>query len=332
MDQDNTDTASLISFTTDYSNSTSILPTNNTLEKQNSSGSLKSFNSLSSLNRTNVQQQQFTQSSSSLFLAPISDVLIDSQEPVLMQEMKTAVSTTLSDSQTQTFQQTKKIKIVLGNLQMYAQMENNSDLSAYVKLDQISLDDKVSKPMLENLSSSENSVTTLNHEVLVQFRKKKNDPVLKDGMVDLIIENILLEVDVPSLNGIIDFIDDDGDESEKIKPSLPANIQIRNTKFILNKSVSNKLEKFKNKILIENLYVKKSRLNEIVLNVYQGVNRGRSSFKRSKVPRIKSFDKEMLIVDYEAKVAEKEMIDKVSGCKAEQLASLVFLLRKSKEV
>jgi len=242
-----------------------------------------------------------------------------------------AASTTFSNSQVQTVQQKKKIKIILSNLQAYVQIEANSDVSAYVQLDQISLDNKTSR-VKSKKSAAKKAEVAVNHELLIQFRKKKDDPILSDGMLDLIIEDLLMEVDVPTLNGIIDFIDDDGDESERIKPSLPANIQIQNSQFVLNKCVANQLDKFKNQITIESLCVKKCRLNEIVLNINQDMTSVRPRGGRSKVPRIKSFDKEMLIVDYESKVAEKDLIDKMTGSKADQLASLVFLLRKSKEV
>lgn len=100
-----------------------------------------------------------------------------------------------------------------------------------------------------------------------------------------------------------------------MKHSLPANIVIKNSQFVINKFVSTELEKFKNKITIENLWVKKSSINEVsfVENKFNS--------KRQKQRTYSSNDE----ID--------EMFTKKSIIKSpEQIASLVFLLRKSREV
>lgn len=113
---------------------------------------------------------------------------------------------------------------------------------------------------------------------------------------------------------------------------MPANIFIKNSEFLLNKCLSNKLDKFKKSITIDSLFVKKSPLNEIILTEQLKTKLTNRLPKPNKKSRAKSFDKEELFFDYDTKVAEKDLLDKVDTQKSEQLASLVFLLRKSKEV
>lgn len=100
-----------------------------------------------------------------------------------------------------------------------------------------------------------------------------------------------------------------------MKHSLPANIIIKNSQFVINKCVSIKLEKFKNKITIENLWVQKSSINELLFVE----NKFNSKRQKQRTDSSNNETEEMF--------TEKSIINS-----PEQLASLVFLLRKSREV
>ena len=101
----------------------------------------------------------------------------------------------------------------------------------------------------------------------------------------------------------------------------------------MNKTRKNTLDKFKNSITINDLKVYKSPLNKITITELpksQSKIILRSSNKTQK--RVKSVNKEVVYAECDAKSAERDFLDKVDPYKSEQIASLVNLLRKSKEV
>lgn len=139
----------------------------------------------------------------------------------------------------QTVQQTKKIRIVIGNLQTYAQVNANSDVQAYVQLDHLQLDGKPGKfkpKVATSTDDYQDSNAVSNHEVLVQFKKKKDDPFSKEGLVDVILEDLKLEIDVPTMNGNISY--------NSIFNFLIVSYQFSNGLLILKKSKCVNLTRF----------------------------------------------------------------------------------------
>lgn len=105
------------------------------------------------------------------------------------------------DSHIQTTQQTIKVKIILNCFQSYTQINSNSRIIAMIKAENIELDNK--KSVFMSKKSRNIKETPINQEILIQFRKFKEDPLLKIGLLDLIIEDFVLEFDIPILNGNI---------------------------------------------------------------------------------------------------------------------------------
>ena len=105
-----------------------------------------------------------------------------------------------NDIQVQTTQQTIRLKIVLNNFQSYAQVNANSRIQALLQVDNLELDNRKSIVIAQKLKEK-----LANHEILIQFRKLKEDPMLKDGLLDLIVEDFSMELDVPRLNGNTEY-------------------------------------------------------------------------------------------------------------------------------
>ena len=230
-------------------------------------------------------------------------------------------------TETQTTQPTTLIQIKLKNLQAYAQLNNDSDLYALVSLDEIALNNQVSGFKPKSVQTMEELVGDLSSsQILLQFKKKHDDPACRAGLLDIIVEDFAFEIDVPTLNGIVDFIEDDVDANEQAeKNSLPVNIRIINSQFTL--SADNSPNTLKNNIAINELYVNKLSTNETVIsdffsnfNLREEIDKAVPSSRKK---RVKSISLDNYI--------DLKMMQKCEGPKDEQLASLVYLLRKSKE-
>ena len=230
-------------------------------------------------------------------------------------------------NETQTTQPTTLIQIKLNNLQIYAQLNNDSDLYALVSLDEIALNNKVSSFKPKSIQSIEEMVGDLSSsQILVQFKKKHDDPTCKAGLLDIILENFAFEIDVPTLNGIVDFVEDDLDNNEQAeKNSLPVNIRVINSQFTL--CADNSANALRNKIAIDEIYVNKLSTNETIISDFFSSFSLKEEMAKTVPSARKKRIKSISLDNY----IDLKSLQKCEGPKDEQLASLVYLLRKSKE-
>jgi hypothetical protein len=248
------------------------------------------------------------------------------------------ISCELINQEAQTSQITTVVKIKLQNVQTYVQSNANSDLYALVALSALELNGKTSKFKTKS-EQQEHTVEALSNKqsILIKFKKKQDEPESKEGLLDILLEDFQFEIDEPTLNGLVDFVEDDPEFFDPKKTSIPANICIFNCLFSLSNNLVNE-NLSKKDITISSLFVKKSSTNEILIATnksnknYENIPSLTSKkFSLNKKKRTSSFSNRNLSAYESLKCFEKDLMDKVNSQKSEQLASLVYLLRKSRE-
>jgi hypothetical protein len=243
------------------------------------------------------------------------------------------------------------VKITLTEMRIYAQKESSGSC-ALVDIEQLELHNSKSSAVQTDRAK----------EIYICFVKRADERDANDlddegekwpsselaairelGMAHVSLENIRLEVDVPILNGVLEFLDDNDlfdltADGVNNKPTQPARVLIRDCLFRLNNECAeSKLNKPQD-ILIKHLLVRKLSNNEIRLCVTpsppfpfspslgQTKCPAVSSFeieKRRKTSRLTSIRNDVLLTS----IKNYEM----SQNYANQLASLIQMLRKSKE-
>ena len=113
-------------------------------------------------------------------------------------------SVELVNTSAQTNQQTIKVKITLGNLKTYTQIESNSDIYSLVQVDEVKINNNKGEfkaKVLKNESKSDGDAESDDYKIAIRFRKRKEDADFKAGLVDILIEDFKVEIDVPTMNG-----------------------------------------------------------------------------------------------------------------------------------
>jgi hypothetical protein len=256
-----------------------------------------------------------------------------------------------SSNQTQTNMFSKKVKILLNNLGVYVQ-QSDQGLCVLSTLDDIEMENIKSKfnkveeesEFVLNESKIENSNEKENSEILISFKAVENSQTTKYNQAEILITNFKFEVNIPTLIGVVELIDDD-DFHEPDKPSLPVNVSVKNCKFSLNDNPGEFNKPLH--LSINKLLVNKLSNNEIVLSEmrlapncqiekFLGLTRVTSSSKQSSRTRRKSLTKE-IEYDNQFKIFKTGSILSFSyksihdNTNADQIASLVWLLRQQKE-
>ncbi len=245
----------------------------------------------------------------------------------------------------------KKVKILLNNLGVYVQ-QSDQGLCVLSTLDDIEMENIKSKfnkveeesEFVLNESKIENSNEKENSEILISFKAVENSQTTKYNQAEILITNFKFEVNIPTLIGVVELIDDD-DFHEPDKPSLPVNVSVKNCKFSLNDNPGEFNKPLH--LSINKLLVNKLSNNEIVLSEmrlapncqiekFLGLTRVTSSSKQSSRTRRKSLTKE-IEYDNQFKIFKTGSILSFSyksihdNTNADQIASLVWLLRQQKE-
>ena len=257
-----------------------------------------------------------------------------------------------SSNQTQTNTFSKKVKIVLNNLSVYVQ-QSDQGLCVLSTLDDIEMENIKSKfnkveeesEFVLNERKIENSKEKENSEILICFKAVENSQTKKYNQAEILITNFKFEVNIPTLIGLVELIDDD-DFYEPDKLSLPVNVSVKNCKFSLNDNpgeFNKPLHLSINKLLVNKLSNNEIVLSELSLapnyqiKKFLGLTRVvTSSSIQSSRTRRKSLTKEVEY-DNQFKTFKTGSILSFSyksihdNTNADQIASLVWLLRQQKE-
>jgi hypothetical protein len=234
----------------------------------------------------------------------------------------------------QTVQTTISVKFKLKSLQTYVQMNENGDLFCINKVDEVHLRNMKSKHK-KSQNSGANNCSLIDDavffsqdlsDILIRFKKMEKSSDSKDGLVEVLIEDFFFEIDMPTLAGLIELIDDD-DVGIEMKPEvMPFSLILKNCQFSLNDQINESDELFKNErtlsLTVSHLLVNRLANNELVVSEFS--DHSKSDVFRPRDKRVKSLDKHDCLDLIESQ-------DSSSNNKPMQLASLVFLLRKSKE-
>ena len=315
LEQD--DTSSLISFS--YDTSTTELKKIDSDIKHPSSLSLNSSSSSSIANNAKISSI-----SDKLNLNNISDL----NKQMLSSPSTPLLNTPLivsSESSTQTHQQTMLAKIKLKNILSYIQTDESS-LCVMVQLDGLELHNRQSKTKKsEKISRS---------DILLCFKRQEDNIEAKDGILELIIENLILDIDLPIVVGIGEFVEDNDYSNQPKKATLPVKIIVRNCDFTLLNEPEN-VEKAIN-LSVNKILVHKLPTNELVISEFSVddhcTNKKLKKFNAKKIDYY-SFDlnKGFRTLENDLLMAPTKALKKESYVSPDQLASLVFLLRKSRE-
>ena len=264
---------------------------------------------------------------------------------------------------TQTTMPTKTIKIKLNNLNVYAQ-QSNAGMCVLASLDQIELDnhksnstakknDAANQCMDVMLASDINkSHTDAKKEdafsLVICFKKIDHDLASQDGLAELVIENFQFEVDIPVLIGLLELVDDN-DFYEPHKKTLPVNILLKNSKFCLNDNPGERnkpLHVSINKLLVNKLSNNEIAVSEMSLApdlfkntrsfnlrslvVNKNISRQTSRYRRKSLSKEIEYESQFKLFKQESLLSfsYKSIHDSIN---ADQFASLVYLLRKTKE-
>lgn len=303
LEQD--DASSLVSYSTDLQASTTITPTeipsnNRMLQSASSSSLSKQSNTLS----TNIEVR-----SNSISYVPLPQSV---------------------ENSTQTKPKPFVLKLKMNNLQVYAQ-NAQSNTSAIVTLDQLEINDKKSKFNKKDENDTD--------KILIKYKKLPNDSDSKNGILQLVLENLVLDLEKFVLDGLIEFVDDN-DFYEPNKKTLPVNILVKNSKISIIDYTS-KLQIKNQSLLLNHLLVQKLPNNELVISHLKEnirniefMNLSNSSCLNGGKKR--RFRKNSLMEEIE--YDQMSRMIRTTNYKAEhddkdgsKLASLVYMLRKSKD-
>ncbi len=228
---------------------------------------------------------------------------------------------------TQTSQQTRPITIKLGGINLYAQTLDENAV-ALIKLGHLNISHG-SKIPDEPKKSPDSS------DILVRFKKIANDYVSKNGLVELLLQDFKFDIDLATVNGLVELIDDAADNfilentDSTPKEMLPLDLYLRNCRFQLKDEPTSPIENNPKliDITIEKLNVAKLSSNQIILK--EIVTSQSGTKKRLMKSKSKSIFEEL---DSLIKFQNDFELDKrVSQVKSDKFASLVYMLRKAKE-
>ena len=264
--------------------------------------------------------------------------LINSNKPEISTLTDQLPPKSFNDTICQTIQTTILVKFKLTNLQTYVQINENGDIFSMVKVDQAQLRNMKSKHK-KSQNSEVNNCSLIDDcvflsqelsEILIRFKKIENSLSLKDGLVEVLVEDFFFEIDIPTLTGLIELIDDNDVGIEMKQEVMPFSMIIKNSQFNLNDQINESDELFKNEktlsLSISHLLVNRLANNEIVVS-------GSDFNDQKNYGVFKSRDKKGKSLDQNESLSCLDRVENQdsSSNKAMQLASLVFLLRKSKE-
>ena len=125
------------------------------------------------------------------------------------------------------------VKFKLNNINTFVQVNDNSDMFTLVNLNQIQIRNLKSKfkksnhdfSLFDDESSEEDT-----SEILIRFKKIEESSDCKDGLLEILLEDFSFEMDMPTLTGLIEFIDDDDIGVLVKEETLPFNVNIKNLK------------------------------------------------------------------------------------------------------
>jgi hypothetical protein len=166
-----------------------------------------------------------------------------------------------------------------------------------------------------------------------------NDFATRNGLLEVLLEDFKLDVDVATLAGLGEFLDDTSDNfvmsnidlSPKEVP--PVDVFIRNCRFLLKDDPASPLENNPKLIdlTIERLNVSILPTKQIVLNEMTGVTRKlkqQVDTKKSGKRRSSIFQDLESLIKFQS---EFELNKRVNHVKSDKFASLVYMLRKAKK-
>jgi hypothetical protein len=256
---------------------------------------------------------------------------------------------TFSSNQTQTNMLSKKVKIVINNLNVYAQ-QSDKGLCVLTTLDDLEMENHKSvfkkSEIGEFMSSNKNDeIKSEKCELLICFKASEDAQSNKNNIAEIVISNFQFEVNIPTLVGLVELIDDE-DFYEPEKLSLPVNISLTNCKFSLNDNpgeLNKPIHLSINKLLVNKLPNSEIVISEVSLAPNYQLKKfldmttvGKSSLKQLNKLRRKSLTKE-IEYDNQFKSFKKESILSFSyksihdNTNSDQFASLVYMLRQIKE-
>ncbi len=331
LDQD--DATSLASFSTESSYQTN---NNNSPKEKRSPTDPKHPNIVPNSSSSSSINTKITSISSQVIINDIklqetSNNESKQQEPSLVNNP--TIVKQFQEFECQTVQTTLPVKFKLNNLNTFVQVNDNSDMFALVNLNQIQIRNLKSKfkksnhdfSLFDDESSEEDT-----SEILIRFKRIEESSDCKDGLLEILLEDFSFEMDMSTLTGLIEFIDDDDIGVLVKEETLPFNVNIKNCQFFLNDQINETNEYFKNaktvNLTINNLFVSRLVNNEIKITELNKTNSllKSSNFSINNKKRNRSLKEESLsLLD--------EIENDTNSIKPVQLASLVFQLRKSKE-
>ncbi|CAF0714322.1 unnamed protein product [Brachionus calyciflorus] len=232
-----------------------------------------------------------------------------------------AISNTSQIVQTNSTQ--TKVKLNLKNLNVYLQTINEN-LTVLIDLEQIRIRDR--KSSCKNIEKSQ--------EILAKFKKISDDKDSQNGLVEIFLDNYSLELDIPTLTGIVDLVDDNDDFSNgEKKESIGVRAFVKNCGIKLNDDPFNPFEN-NPKILsvsVEQIQVDKTPDNRLIINEIKLENKFDLDAEKLKSKLtmnhefkfVQESKSDMSCMEFRSKLNLK--ID------SNKFASLVLMLRKQKE-
>lgn len=175
-------------------------------------------------------------------------------------------------------------------------------------------------------------------DIILKYKKISDDPESKDGLVDLKLDSFQFDIDIPTLNGLVDLIDDTDNfivhsTSLTAKEMLLVNVHLRQCRFFLKDHPHSVIEN-NPKVLdlnIERLSLTKLPNNQIVIKEVQMKSSDMGVKKlSSKKPACsdKLFSNLQSLIKFQK---DYEVEKRISNAKSDKYASIVYMLRKAKE-
>lgn len=227
----------------------------------------------------------------------------------------------MSEHDTQTEDGTSKVVVSLSNLSVYVQ-QRDENIIMMSRIDRLGLDKQRSER---------------GGEILIRVRQLPSDPECRDGLADVLLDNVQLKAYMFNVLGLAELVDDDDDVPEsslKRKESMPANIIIKNSRFKLSDDpVYERIDDDPKliPISIERLELKKFSNGAIEI-IHRGDTTGWSGASRNGLLQSQlGFNKEIEFLNqfkYDLTFLEFNSKFKFNSSK---FASLVHLLREAKK-
>ena len=252
-------------------------------------------------------------------------------------------ATQISASQhAQTVQLTRNIKIKIDGVKIYAQTQNENVL-ALVKVDDLDIiQGNKNKP--KDAEAKKSSLSS-NEDILVRYKKSVDDFESKDGLVEVMLDEFKFDIDIATINGLVELIDDLSDNFIMTDPDLtpkdllPLNVFLRNCRFRLRDEPNTPIENNPKLIDMTIEKLKLSRLPNNQLLIKESLIPNKSNeigtFSKKAVKMQTNFTSSgSVLQNLESLVKfqnDFELDKRVGHMKSDKYASLVYMLRKSKE-